>query len=937
MDTDRWQRIKNIYQQALDVETAERRAFVDQACDGDADLVAEIIALLEVPTRSASSIDNIIGAASAALGGELGNGERIGPYRLHSIIGQGGMGHVYLAERADKEFEQRVAIKMVNWAGASPSMIERFRLERQILANLEHPNIARMLDGGRTPNGVPYLVMEYVDGVSILDYAQTQKLSTKGRLQVFLQICDAVQYAHRKLVVHRDIKPSNVLVARDGVPKLLDFGIAKLLDGDSDAALTRADARVLTPEYASPEQLLGAAVTTATDIYGLGLMLYQLLAETAPFDFSSRTSPEIREIICHTEPAAPSEAALAGGKRDIAVKLSGDLDNIVLKTLRKEPDRRYETVKDFADDLRNYLSDRPVTARGESRLYRAGKFLRRNRATAFATALLMVAVASQTVFYTQRLAAERDRAQLQAGRAQEVADFLTGLFAEADPAHNLGEAMTARQMLDRGAARITQELDGQPDLLATLMVTIAQSYENMEENVAARDYLEASLPGVEARLGKTNADVLHLRFLLGVVMTYTGQAERARPIHTENLARVLGKYGADSYEAAREIKQLAVIQNTLGNYDAAQARFLEALDLFRDLGDSSANDLASTLLDYGSMLRRLDRSDEEEPMLLEALAIQAHRVGKMHPDYAAVLNNLGNHYFRRGNYAQARRFMEENVELQRRLNGDDAVPYGVALVNYASLIRHEGDADEAVELFLAALPIYATGYGTDAPRYAYLLENVANTMTDLGRYEEAETAYAESLAILGERFGTDHPEYAFTQRNRGIALGRMGWPEKAVPELRAAIKIWTASHGANYSRVVKARISLAENLLKSADVDAAVAEATTALEGAREIFPVNHKQRLLAARVAANAHRERQEFAAADALYRQSLTIASHLAKNSVLETALTEIEYAHSLSAQGRRAEARQLLEQRAAELATLDAADEDIESKVSAALSTL
>jgi len=646
METSRWQRIKNIYQQALDVEAADRRAFVDKACDGEASLVSEIMALLDVPTRSASNIGDIVGAASAALGGELGKGERIGPYRLLRIIGQGGMGHVYLAERADEEFEQRVAIKMVNWVGASPSMIERFRVERQILANLEHPNIARMLDGGRTPNGVPYLVMEYVDGVSILDYAQSQMLSINDRLHLFLQICDAVQYAHRKLVVHRDIKPSNILIAQGGVPKLLDFGIAKFLDEEGDQALTRADARVLTPEFASPEQLLGVAVTTATDVWGLGLMLYQLLSEETPFDFSSKTSPEIRELICHTTPNAPSKAALAEGNRGIASKLNGDLDNIVLKTLRKEPERRYETVKDLADDLRNFLSNRPVLARGESTLYRTGKFLRRNRVAAIATVLVIAAIASQTTFYTQRLAAERDNAQLQAERAQEVADFLTGLFAEADPSQNLGEPMTARQMLDRGAARIADELDGQPELQAALMVTIAKSYENMEENVAARDYLNASMPGIEAKLGNANADVLRLRFLLGMAMTYTGDAEKARPIHAENLSRLLDKSGPESYEAGREIKQLAVIENTLGNYETAENRFLQALDLFRVLGERAENDLAKTLLDYGSMLRRLDRGNEEEPMLLEALAIQERRVGKMHPDYAAVLNNLSNHYYR---------------------------------------------------------------------------------------------------------------------------------------------------------------------------------------------------------------------------------------------------------------------------------------------------
>jgi len=278
--------------------------------------------------------------------------------------------------------------------------------------------------------------------------------------------------------------------------------------------------------------------------------------------------------------------------------------------------------------------------------------------------------------------------------------------------------------------------------------------------------------------------------------------------------------------------------------------------------------------------------------------------------------------------------MEENVELQRQLSGDESVPYGVALVNYATLLNNEGDNAEALDLYMTALAIYAKGYGTDSPRYAYLLENVAIVMTDLGRYEEAEDAYTESLAVLGKRFGSDHPEYAFTQRNWGIALGRMGRPDEAVPELRAAIDIWTASHGANYSKTVMARISLVEYLLNSDDVGAAISEATTALEAARDVFPETHQQRLMATRVAARAHRDRRNYAAAEPLYLESLAIAARLENNSMRETVKTEIEFARNLAAQGRRTEARQLLENRAA---IPDALEDDMRSRISAALDTL
>jgi len=930
-DDSRWQQVNALLEQALAKPDDERETWLDEACGDDQSLKREVIELLGYDGAQTGGLKSALESAAGSLVGDDNDrliGEVLGAYRITGKIADGGMGAVYVAERADDEFEQRVAIKMVRFAMASAALIERFQLERQILAGLEHPNIARLLDGGRTASGIPYLVMEYVDGKSIIDYVTESTPAVNARLELFLVICDAVQYAHRKLVVHRDIKPSNILVTADGEPKLLDFGIAKFLAADAEPGLTQADVRVMTPEYASPEQILGAPVTTATDVYGLGLVLYQLLAGKMPFDLSSKTSPEIREIICHTEPQAPSIAATSIGRHDLASHVSGDLDRIVLKALRKEPERRYGTANELAADLRNFLEDRPVSARGDSAAYRTRKFLTRHRSAAIASLAVVIAISVQTVVYTNRLAAERDVARLQADRAEEVAGFMTDLFAEANPSRNLGQPLTARQMLDRGATRIVDELTSQPELQAALMVTIAESYEHMEENVAARDYLAEAVPAIEQRLGKEHPDVRLLRYLQGSVMTFVGDTDMARPIHEENLAIARRLNGETSIEAAREIRALAVIDSRTGNYEQAEAGFAEAIATYRSLGETSQDELAKTLLDYGAMLRRLDRGDEEEPMLLEALAIQDARVGKRHPAYAAVVNNLGNHYFRRGDLETARGYMEKNVELQRELNGEASVPYGVALVNYASLLKSEGDSEKALELYLDALDIYEKGYGADAPRYAYLLENVANTMVDLGRYDEAEAAYGNALAILGQHFGTGHPEYAFTQRNLGISLGRMGRPEAAVPELRAAIAIWVDANGPLYSRVITTRTSLAKNLIDIGELEAARAEALKAAEAARESMPEDSAQRLEAVRVAARAHSELGEFDAASVLYEESLAIASRLGDQAARETVTTEIDYARSLDAQGRTADARQQLESR---LSTLTP-DSDPDGKLTA-----
>jgi len=900
LDAKRWETIRRIYHRALDVDTGARRSFVQGECE-DEDLAAQVFALLDVPGTGAAAIDEIVDTATGELRGTLTAGTRIGPYRIIDAIGQGGMGHVYLAERADSEFEQRVAIKIVNWLGASAALIDRFRQERQILVGLEHPNIARMLDGGRTGNGIPYLVMEYIEGEELLEHVERSGLTVEERLRLFLEICDAVQYAHRKLVVHRDIKPSNILVASDGTPKLLDFGIAKFLDAEASADLTRAEARVLTPEYASPEQVLGLPVTTATDVYGLGLLLYRLLTGSAPFDLGNKTAPEIRELICSATPLPPSKAAHNARPAAPASRLQGDLDNIVLMALRKEPERRYDSVTALANDVRNHLQKLPVAARTPSLGYRAGRFVARNRSAVVASAVAIAALVASSSYYTLRLAEERDRARLEADRAEEVAGFLTELFAEADPARNLGEPLTVRQLLDRGASRVIDDLARQPELQATLMVTIAQSYENMQENVAARDYIASALPGIEARLGENNDDILRLRHLWGMVLAYTGDAARAKSVHEENYARQVRLRGEASLEAARELKQLAVVEHRLGNSDTAEDLYLEAIERFRAAGPAAENDLASALIDLGSLLRRADRSDEEERMLLEALEIQAGRVGDRHPDYAAVVNNLGNHYFRRGEFAVARDFMQQNVTLQRELYGDESVPYGTALVNYAALVRREGQEQAALDIYLEALPIFAKGHGAKSPQYAFLLENVANSMTDVGRYDKAGEYYEQALAVVGEHFGTDHPEYAFTLRNRGTSLGRMGRHAEAVPDLEEAIAIWTASHGGAYSRVATTQTTLAGSLLELGRLDAAKAAADAALQGARNAFADHDVERLLATRTAAQVYSALAEFETAHALFREALDVASQLEVGSSEELLETEAAYAASMAMQAR------------------------------------
>src|SRR5688500_3990721 len=427
---------------------------------------------------------------------------RIGPYRILRELGQGGMGVVYLAARADEQFRKRVALKVIRSGGASEEVVRHFKRERQILAGLDHPNIARLLDGGTTDDGLPYFVMEYIEGEPLLEYCDSRKLPVAERLKLFQAICSAVQYAHRNLVVHRDIKPGDILVAEDGSPKLLDFGIAKLLNPELAGEALIATAMSMTPTYASPEQARGERITTATDVYSLGVVLYELLTGHLPYRLLSRQPLEILKAISEQEPEKAS-TAIERAENKLQRRLRGDLDNILMLALRKEPPRRYASVEAFSDDIRRYLEGLPVKARQPTAAYRTGKFLRRHVAGVAASAVfvgLLIGFAAAMAVQSARVTRERDLAEQERAAAQQeretaqrVSAFLVDLFRVSDPSRSRGETITAREVLDRGTTKIATELKDEPEVRATLMSTMGTVYSNLGLYDKALSLLEEAL------------------------------------------------------------------------------------------------------------------------------------------------------------------------------------------------------------------------------------------------------------------------------------------------------------------------------------------------------------------------------------------------------------------------------------------------------------
>lgn len=592
-------------------------------------------------------------------------GDRVGQYRLQRRLGRGGMADVFLAARADEEFRRQVAVKIVHRGADRPGNRRRFKSERQILASLDHPNIARLLDGGSTEEGRPYLVMEWVEGVPIDRFCDQYSLSIEERLHLFAKVCDALQYAHQNLVVHRDIKPSNILVTAEGVPKLLDFGIAKLLAPDPllhTLEVTRSELRPMTPQYASPEQWQGGGITTASDVYSMGVLLYKLLTGRLPRVSPGGDPGDIERLRRHDEPCRPSlavaepaavdedsgltvaEVARLRGTQPSQLRrqLTGDLDNIVLMALRREPHRRYGSAEQLADDVQRHLSGRPVRARPDTLGYRVGKFIGRNRVGAAAglvAILLLIAFVPAVTLQARKIGHERDRVALERDKAQRVADFMVELFEVADPSESRGNSITVREVLDRGADRILNELADQPEIQATLLVTIGRVYGSL---------------GLYGRSGPLLEHALTLRRSL---------------------------YGEESLEVAEALELVAKQRGGTGRFDESLDFLQQSLDMRQGLLGDMHPGLIESLLTLGETLRRRGDLEASHRYLRRAIAIAESNEALAFESSAQTLFSLAAVSYQSGDLPRAEGFA---VRLVRQLDGEAAnhplLPLGLHLL-----------------------------------------------------------------------------------------------------------------------------------------------------------------------------------------------------------------------------------------------------------------
>ncbi|MGH9381857.1 MAG: tetratricopeptide repeat protein [Thermoanaerobaculia bacterium] len=791
---ERWQRMQVLLDALETLPPEDREDHLAHACPDDPGLRREVLSLLALEAEADAYLDELASelAPDAGTLPDL-TGRRIGPYRLLRPLGRGGMGVVYEAERADGAFEQRVALKLLAVALTGTGAHARFLAERRILAGLEDPAIARIVDGGVTEDGTPWFAMERVDGVAIDRYCDQHRLAIRERLELFLQVCDAVEHAHRRLVVHRDLKPANVLVAGDGKVKLLDFGIAKLLDADGSvgaAPATRTALRLMTPEYASPEQVRGEAVTTASDVYQLGLLLYELLTGRRPYALRRRGGGELERAICEQPPLRPSTTLF----RDEAVepsstptgptleeicrarrvsparlrrRLRGDLENIVLTALRKEPGRRYGSADRLAQDIRRHLDGLPVTARADTWMYRGRKFLRRHALATGAAAAVLVLVAGLTGFYTVRIQserdraeverdraqAERDRAQAEAAKAEQMSQFLAGLFRSSDPRQARGAELTARQLLDRGVKQVDRELAAQPEVQADLLQVLGSTYMELGLYDSAERLLGRALELRRRRLGPEHPEVAGVLGDLGLLRFRRGEYRQARDLLDEASARLTSSLGGDSPAVAEVLGNLGLTYRILGDYEASLAALRRALSIQRRVSGGDSEPVATVLSNLAVLFIEMGAYDRAEEHFERALAIHQRELGDDHPVVGSTLTNLAIVRAVRGKLDGLEAMYRRSLAIQSKAYGPIHTRVGVTLNNLGHFLTVSGRNDEAVEVLQRALEVQRAALGRDHPELAYPLASLGDAHAAAGQLRTARVYYRQSVAVRDDALG----------------------------------------------------------------------------------------------------------------------------------------------------------------------------------------
>lgn len=944
-------RLDALFDEALDLESDARARFLADLEAREPALAAELrelLTLAESPGLDASGLtpralaqplwqalfdhasgsDGLESPSPASHSDDAGFKDfRIGVWHALRTLGRGGMGTVYLVERREGGFRQHGAMKLLRAGADSDEFLRRFEQERQILATLNHEGIARLLDGGRDPQGRPYLVMEYVEGEPIDRACDRERLSVDQRVALFVQVAQAVAYAHRNLIAHRDIKPGNIIIGTDGRAKLLDFGIAKALADEplGEEPLTRTALRVFTPDYATPEQVYGQPASTATDVYQLGLLLYELLTGQRAQRVADMSQQTLENAICRAEPVRPSERVVGedGADNDSSAaarqttpsalrrKLRGDLDNIVLKALRKEPERRYASAIAMVEDLERWRQGRPVRARPETWGYRTGKFVRRHAWAVAASVAIVAMIAGYAVTVTiqaNALARERDRAQAEAVKALQVKTLVLRIFEGANPDASGSAQLTARELLDRGWAAIERELGGQPDVQIELLDAVGEAYRQLGVYDRAEALFARSLQ--IARTEASRQPLLLARALRsqGRVRSDRGDYTAAEIDLRDALSRYRAAFGKDHEDIAATLADLARLLDLRGEFAGSETLYREALAMYRTLHGERDLRVADTLGDLGMILRRQGDYAGAEPLLSQSLSLRRQLLPAQHPEIAYVLTDLAQVRNDLGEYDSAEALYREALASMQASLGADHPHVALTMITLARVLKTRRDFDGARDLLLRALDIRRRALGERHPSIALALNDIGQTWleaSDSGaggsqpgnrasaQLAQAERYYREALdiypadnpgrwmvvynlgqvaekrgdlvgaerqyreALVGQRrhYGDEHDRVGMQLNRLGIVLYRQKRLDEAEAAMRQALAIYRKRLAAGHQRFAVVLVPLGRLLIERGRADEAEALLREALKVRQDAFGASDPRTVEAAQALADATR----------------------------------------------------------------------------------
>ncbi|MDX1640458.1 MAG: serine/threonine-protein kinase [Balneolaceae bacterium] len=778
MQQKRWNQIETILDTALTLSGSERTTYINEICGTDDELIEEVYEMLRAIEESEQT--NFLESVSDENQHLLQDfsrlksdtdliGTQIGAFQITEQLGVGGMGTVYKAKRTDGQFSQQVAIKVLQKGIQSAGTFQRFQLEQEILASLKHANIAQLYDGGVTDDGTPYLVMEYVDGNPIDEYCNKHQYTIEQRLELFRDVCSAVQFAHANLIIHRDLKADNIYVSKDGTVKVLDFGIAKLLDPtltEKTLLETRPGQKFWTPQYAAPEQVGGSPVTIAADIYALGVLLHKLLTDTFPLSLKDKSLSEVEHIIAKKSPLSPSQSIEQSQHSQktaqvrqttpaaLQKKLDGDLDAMVLKAIRKEPEYRYDSAGQFIEDLDRLKNGLPLLAQRDTVSYRLQKFIKRYRVGVASGAvffLLIIAFSVTLVLQQRTTIRERDRAQQEAEKARQIATFVTNLFHTSNPENEEGNALTALDMLDRGTQQLREDMGSYQEVQATLFQTIGDAYASLGHPEQARPLLEEAV-AMRRNQSPGSSELAEAILELALLESQESNSNKVIELLEEALQLQINHYGVQHDKVAEIHNSLGIELNRLGDVDRAINHYRAAINIRKKLlqGEPDA-DLAANLFNLATLLRESGNLEEAESLYRESLDMVTTALGTDHIFVAYAMGGV------------AKSLMDQN--------------------------KHE----EALSFLNKAFAILSSKLGTEHPQIATAYYEIAEVHRAMLKMDIAKDYYNKALKLRQKILAPDHPDLATSYFGLGMTLLENEQPDSAWTHIYQAVNIWEDS------------------------------------------------------------------------------------------------------------------------------------------------